>query len=79
MGQFKQVEIVVHVDDSLMEEQRDSLLRNLRSQEGVEEVHFTPGRDHLLVVDYDQEKLQAKDVLGLIRQENLGAELIGPI
>jgi hypothetical protein len=79
MGAFHQVEIVVHVDDVLAQEQRDGLIRYLTKHEGVEKAEFTPGREHLLVVDYDREKLHAQDVLKFVQQEHLGAELVGPI
>ena len=79
MGALHQVEIVVHVDDVLAQEQRDSLVRDLQKREGVEKAEFTPGREHLLVVDYDRDRLQALDVLKFVQQEHIGAELVGPI
>ncbi len=79
MGALHQVEIVVHVDDVLAQEQRDSLVRDLQKREGVEKAQFTPGREHLLVVDYDRDRLHAQDVLKFVQQEHIGAELVGPI
>jgi multidrug efflux pump subunit AcrB len=73
------VEVVVHVDDVFAQEQRDTLVRDLQKREGVEKAQFTAGRDHLLVVDYDRDRLQAQDVLNFIRHEHIGAELVGPI
>lgn len=79
MGALHKVEVVVHVDEAFDQEQRDSLVRDLQKREGVEMAQFTQGRDHLLVVDYDRDRLQAQDVLALIRHEHIGAELVGPI
>lgn len=79
MGALHKVDVVVHVDEAFDQEQRDSLVRDLQKREGVEKAQFTPGRDHLLVVDYDRDRLHAQDVLALIRHEHIGAELVGPI
>ena len=79
MGTRHQVEIVVHVDDVLAQEQRDSLIHDLQKHTGVEEAQFSPGREHLLVVDYDRDKLHAQDVLNFVKQGHINAELVGPI
>ena len=74
-----QVEVVVHVDNTLNEQQRGGLISHIMERDGVETAHFTPGREHLIVVDYDRDKLHAQDVLGYIQEENTTAELVGPI
>ena len=79
MGATHKIEIIVHVDDALNEDQRASLILGLNGHEGVEHAHFTPGLDHLLVVDYDRDLLKAQDVLGYVKKNHIGAELIGGI
>ena len=79
MGTIHKVEIVVHVDDTLGEEQQTELIDDLRKHGGVSEAHFTPGRAHLLVVDYDSDQLTSQEVLERVRKEHLRAELVGPI
>jgi hypothetical protein len=79
MGNIHQVEVVVHVDDALNESQRSDLVRHLRGRDGVEDARFTPGRDHLMLIDYDRERLHAQDVLGYVRETHTGAELVGPV
>jgi hypothetical protein len=46
---------------------------------GVEDAHFTMSRDHLLLVDYDRDRLHAQDVLGYVRESHVAAELVGPM
>lgn len=77
MGNIHHVEIVIHVDERLSEEQQASLISNLQGRDGVEMASFTTGRDHLMVIDYDSSKLHSADVLGYVKQENVSAELIG--
>jgi cell division protein FtsX len=77
MDQIHQVEVVIHVDDDLNTEQRMRLVENLQRHDGVEQARFTDGRRHLMLIDYDAGKLNTTEVLGYVRQENVGAELIG--
>jgi hypothetical protein len=71
------VEVVIHVDEALTNDQRAALVRNLRAHAGVEEAWFTRGRDHLMIIDYDSDKLHSLDILNYIKQEHFNAELIG--
>lgn len=77
MGNVHQVEIVIHVDNALSDEQRAGLVNSLIAHDGVEHAKFTAGRDHLMVIDYDSNKLHSIDVLDYVKKENLRAELIG--
>jgi hypothetical protein len=79
MTTLHKVEIVVHVDDLLGNEQQTELIDYLKKDDGVKEAHFTPGHAHLLIIDYDRDRLSAQDVLHKVRSEHLRAELIGPI
>jgi len=79
MGNIHQVEVVVHVDHALNNDQRSDLVNHLRGCDGVEDARFTEGRDHLMLVDYDRDRLQAQDVLGYVWETRTGAELVGPI
>lgn len=79
MDNLHQVEVVVHVDDELNEGQQAEMVRRLRGCEGIEDAHFTPGRSHLLLIDYDRDRIQSRDVLGYVRQNHAGAELVGPM
>jgi hypothetical protein len=79
MANMHKVEIVVHVDDVLGEDQQAELIDDLKKRGGVAEAHFTPGRAHLLVIDYDTDELSAQDVLEHVKRDHLRAELIGPV
>ena len=79
MGNVHQVEVVVHVDDALDEGQQAEMVKQLRGCEGVENAHFTPGRAHLLLIDYDRDRVQSRDVLDYVRRNHKGAELVGPV
>ena len=77
MDNIHQVEVVVHVDETLSEEQQARMVGNLLRRDGVEKARFTSGRPHLMLIDYDSNKLHTADVLAYVRQENVNAELVG--
>jgi hypothetical protein len=79
MGNIHQVEVVVHVDATLNESQKSDLVSHLQGCEGVEDARFTEGRGHLMLIDYDRDTLNAQDVLGYVRENHTGAELVGPV
>lgn len=77
MENIHQVEVVIHVDEALTDEQRTALVSNLSGHDGIEHAIFTAGRDHLMLIDYDANKLHSIDVLDYVKKENVNAELIG--
>ncbi|HAJ91947.1 MAG TPA: hypothetical protein DCO71_04920 [Gammaproteobacteria bacterium] len=80
MSHYNQsVEIVLHVDDTLGEEQRNDLALSLRSNDGVYNAKFTPNRNHLMLVEYNRVKYKALDILQKLTSNSVRAELIGPI
>jgi hypothetical protein len=77
MDNIHQVEIVIHVDNQLDEDQRNKLVSSIEGREGVEKAIFTKGREHLMLIDYDPNKIRSMDVLGFVRDEHINAELVG--
>jgi hypothetical protein len=73
------VEIVVHVDETLSEGQRGDLVNSLEDSEGIHRVEFCPLRYHLMLVQYDRNRLASKDVLGRVTSQRIHAELVGPV
>lgn len=72
-------EVVVHIKELLGDERRDELIRSLKEQAGIYSADFCPLRYHLMLVDYDRERLTSGDVLSLVNKESVHAQLIGPI
>jgi hypothetical protein len=73
------VEIIVHVDETLGETRRGDLIEALESIEGVRSAEFCPLRYHLMLVNYDREMINSQDVLVGVVSQNIHAELIGPV
>lgn len=73
------VEIVVHIKETLEEEQRDSLVSALENTEGIIAAEFCPLRYHLMLVSYNKDLLSSLGVLNSVKSQNIHAQLIGPV
>ena len=73
------VEIVVHVDETLGESRRNDLVKALVGSEGIHAAEFCPLRYHLMLVQYDRNNINSKDVLNRVKAQSVHAELIGPV
>lgn len=73
------VEVIVHVDETLDQWQRQELVSFLESSDGIESAEFCPLRYHLILVQYDRARMNSRDVLGRVTSRNVHAELIGPV
>lgn len=73
------VEIIVHVDETLGEQRRNVLVTALEDQNGIRSAEFCPLRYHLMLVQYNRELMTSQDVLGKVTSQNVHAKLIGPV
>ena len=73
------VEIVIHIEETLGDEQRTHLITALESAAGINAAEFCPLRFHLMLVRYDRDSMTSQDVLGKVKAEKIHAKLIGPV
>lgn len=73
------VEIVVHVSETLEEQQRNNLVVSLENDDRIVAVTFCSKRCHLMLVKYDRDRYSSADVLSSITALNVNARLIGPV
>mgnify|MGYP001828653474 FL=1 len=73
------VEIVVHVSETLEEQQRNNLVVTLENDDRIVAVTFCPKRCHLMLVKYDRDRYSSVDVLSSITAQKVNARLIGPV
>jgi phosphoribosyl-ATP pyrophosphohydrolase len=73
------VEIVVHISETLGEEQRKDLVTALEGEENIVSAEFCPLRYHLMLIRYDRDISSSQDVLGSVKAQNYNARLIGPV
>jgi hypothetical protein len=73
------VEIIVHINETLDGVGRNGLQAVMLKDNGVFSAEFCPLRYHLLLVQYDRTKLTSRDVLARVVAQNLTAQIVGPI
>ena len=73
------VEIIVHINETLDDINRNGLQAAILEDKGVYSAEFCPLRYHLLLVQYDRTKLNSRDVLSKVAARNLSAQIVGPI
>jgi hypothetical protein len=77
--QHNNVEIVVHIEEMLDDLQRRELTNFLEATDGISTAEFCPLRYHLMLVQYDRERMNSQDILGHVVSRDINARLIGPI
>ena len=70
-------DVVIHIDEELADDAIHALEREIGAVSGVYSACVNDRARHLLLVDYDPEGIKAGELLGLVRQRGVGAELIG--
>lgn len=73
------VEVVVHISETLEEQQRNNMIVALENDDRIYSVEFSPSRCHLMLVKYDRDQYSSADVLSSITSRNVSAKLIGPV
>ena len=73
------VEIVVHITETLGEQQRGNLIAAIEGNSGITTAEFCPLRYHLMLVRYDKDVSTSQDVLNCVESQNIDARLIGPV
>jgi len=71
------IDIIVHVDESLDEQNRRRVEHAMLRAAGIERARFNDERQHLLIIGYDPVQTNSSQILKLIRQHQLNAQLIG--
>ena len=73
------VEIVVHISETLEEQQRLNFIAALENDDRIYSVSFCPTRCHLMLVKYDRDRYSSQDVLASIKSQKINAKLVGPV
>ena len=71
--------VVIHIIDRLGDTRRNDLEDALNVRTGIIDARFNAKHPHLLLVDYDVQKVNSLDVLRQVTRQNVRAQLVGPI
>ena len=73
------VEIVVHITETLGEQQLGDLIAALEDNGGITTAEFCPLRYHLMLIRYDRDLYSSQKVLDRVTSQDVNARLIGPV
>lgn len=73
----RNIEVVIHIDESLSTPDIASLEQSLCEDYGIEKAHVNPTRQHLMLVDFSPESVNSMQVLDYVKNKGVHAELIG--
>jgi hypothetical protein len=74
---IKLVDVTVHIDPDLDSAGRATVENTVRALDGVVSVHMPDDRPHLVVVEYNPDKVNSKGILDAILGQGMHAELAG--
>ena len=70
-------DVVIHIDEDLADEAIHELERDLGAVPGVYSACVNDRARHLMLVDYDPAGIRAGQLLDVVREHGVGAELVG--
>lgn len=73
------VDLVIHLDATLNERARDTLMYSLRFTQGVDRAQFNANHPRLLLVSYEPLSVDSQAILHLVRSHGVDARLVAGI
>ena len=77
MSDIKLVDVTIHIDKDTDTETREKIETALRGINGVVSVHMPQKEAHLVVVEYNPDKIKSSELLDTVQEIAGHAELIG--
>ena len=70
-------DVTIHVDENINHDQRVGIIDSMIAHGGVTDVISSDSKPHIMVVKYDPSKVSSHDLLQIVRDSGVHAELIG--
>jgi len=77
MSDINLADVTVHIDENLDQESREGIQEAVRGLDGVVAAASHDQRPHLMIVEYDPEKVGSDAILARVKEQGIHAELIG--
>ena len=70
-------DILIHLDQNISESEKDNIIDQLRSVEGVIAPRFNNEKEHLLLVSYNSDTTNSLTLLNEVKDKGYKAQLVG--
>jgi len=74
---MEMADVTVHIDETLGEERLTEIASKLRAHNGVMGVAHREEKPHLMIVEYDPDRVSSSELLKAVQVHGIHAELIG--
>lgn len=71
------VDVTIHVDEAINEDQQNTVIEVLRDCNGVVAVGHQHKSFHLFIVEYDPDLVNSRELLDVVIKQGVHAELVG--
>jgi len=73
----KMADVTIHIDEAVAAEERVGIQDRLRSLDGVMAAASQDATPHLMVVEYNPDRIDSRKILDTVTASGVHAELIG--
>lgn len=70
-------DVVIHINESVTHDRRVEIADIVRNQAGVMGVAHHDEKPHLMIVEFDPAEVHAKDLLQVVLDQGVHAQLVG--
>jgi hypothetical protein len=74
---MQMADVTIHLDETMDHDRRAAIADTVRAHKGVMGVAHHDTKPHLMIVEYDPEEVHARELLQVVRDEGVHAELVG--
>ena len=74
---MKLVDVTIHIDESIDHGRREQVQDELRGLSGVVAAVSHEEKPHLMIVEYDPDRVSSQQILSKVQESGVHAELIG--
>ena len=74
---IKMVDVLVHVDENVDKPTRTAMEDSLRGLDGVLSVGQHDDKPHLMIVEYNPDRISSATILSRVKEEGVHAEIVG--
>ncbi len=70
-------DVTFHLDETLGHEQREAIRDELMAHDGILTAASQDHTPHLMIIEYDPDKIGPTEILGLFEERNINVERLG--
>lgn len=74
---MEMVDVTIHIDETVDHERRAQIADIIRAHKGVMGVAHHEDKPHLMIVEYDPDTVDSQELLQIVLDHGVHAELIG--